>query len=446
MNSQPGKPAVDDRRSFLKKAGLLAAGLQLQGCVSATARTDGAAAITGSTRPATPDDWQQVRGQFNIDTDWTHLAGFLITSHPRMVRDDIAAHRDRIDRNPAEEMDYLNIWRHEDDSRAWAARYLGVQTPQIALTGSTTEGIGLIYNGLVIHPGQEVLTSEHEHYATKGALSFRAERDGTRIKTIRLFKDPHTVTADEVLDTLSRNISAKTRVLAMTWVHSGSGIKMPIAEIGKLVDERNRSRGEKDRIIFCVDGVHGFGVENVNFADLNCDYFMAGTHKWIFGPRGTGIICSRNPQVQGLIPTFESFSASEDFGTTMTPGGYHAFEHQWALRKAFEFHLQLGKDRVATRIHQLNSEFKEHLQQVRGVQLVTPASTELSAGFTFFRVKDVAPETVAHYLKANKVIADATDRDVGPLVRTAPGLLNDSAQLQRVARLLAEAPFNRKTA
>lgn len=430
---------MDDRRNFLKKAGLLAAGLQLQACASPGSAP---AALASPSRDAGPGRWRQVREQFDVDPRYTHLAGFLITSHPRVVREEIERHRRRIDFNPAEEMDYRNIWRHEDASRAWAARYLGVELPQIALTGSTTEGIGLVYNGIAIRPGQEVLTTEHEHYATKGALQFRAEKDGTPIRTIRLFRDPHTVSVDEVLGTLKANLRPSTRVLALTWVHSGSGVKLPIGQIGALVAEHNRDRAPAERILFCVDGVHGFGVENLSFAELNCDFFIAGTHKWMFGPRGTGIICSRTPQLENLSPTIESFSASEDFGTSMTPGGYHAFEHQWALGKAFEFHLGLGKADVQARIHQLNGELKAHLRGVPGLRLVTPDSPELSAGFTFFRIDGADPERIAAYLKANRVIADATDRDVGPLVRTAPGLLNDSDQLQRVADLLRQGGFH----
>lgn len=84
----------------------------------------------------------------------------------------------------------------------------------------------------------------------------------------------------------------------MTWVQSGSGVKLPIREIGKLVRELNQKRDEQDRIIYVVDGVHGFGVEDVSFADFDCDYFIAGTHKWLFGPRGTGVIIARSEQLR----------------------------------------------------------------------------------------------------------------------------------------------------
>ncbi len=80
--------------------------------------------------------------------------------------------------------------------------------------------------------------------------------------------------------------------------------------------ELNQKRDEQDRIIYVVDGVHGFGVEDVSFADFDCDYFIAGTHKWLFGPRGTGVIIARSEQLQEhLVPSIPTFSRADNFGT-----------------------------------------------------------------------------------------------------------------------------------
>jgi selenocysteine lyase/cysteine desulfurase len=120
----------------------------------------------------------------------------------------------------------------------------------------------------------------------------------------------------------------------------------------------------------------------------------------------------------------------------MTPGGYHAFEYRWALDEAFKLHLQLGKADVEARIHALNSYLKKRLLEHPQIELVTPLSPQLSAGFTFFRIKGRDSGKVAAYLMQNRVVADAVERDVGPVVRTAPGLLNDEAQIDRLMALL----------
>ncbi|MNP57138.1 hypothetical protein D3C76_1519370 [compost metagenome] len=88
------------------------------------------------------------------------------------------------------------------------------------------------------------------------------------------------------------------------------------------------------------------------------------------------------------------------------------------------------------RIHQLNSLLKERLAEHRQIQLVTPRSERYSAGFTFFRIKDRDADAVAADLTANKVMCDAVHRDVGPVIRLAPSLLNDEQQIDRAMALI----------
>lgn len=420
------------RRDFIKTTGLIGAGLSLG--------TPSLQASTNSAPAAVPvNDWEKFRQLFPLDFSYAHFANFLVTAHCEPIRAAIEAHRAHLDRNPALVMDYdrQEVWQHEHEVRTQAARYLNALPGQIALTGSTTEGLGIVYSGVRLKPGQEVLTTVHEHYSTRYALQYRTQRDGAVVRKISLFQAPHEASEDQILDVISRSIRPETRVLGMTWVHSGSGVKLPIGKIGELVREKNKDRADDDRIIYCVDGVHGFGVENLSFPEMNCDYFISGTHKWMFGPRGTGIICAASENSNDLIPFSATFSEAKNFGTTFTPGGYHSFEYRWAASKAFELHLQLGKAAVQSRIHELNDYLKQQLKTLKGVELVTPMSNALSAGFTFFRITGQDDEQLAAYLNQNRIMVDSVSRDAGPVVRMAPGLLNTEAEVDRAIQLLA---------
>ena len=424
---------MTDRRTFLKQAGVFAASLPLGAALLPQA-------LAANPAPAANDPWTGFKQLFTQDPNYLHFSNFLVTSHPKPVRDAIDRYRQQIDHNPGLAMDWglEETWKREGQVREWAGRYLNATPPQIALTGSTSEGLAMIYGGIKLRPGQEILTTEHEHYATQNVLDFRVARQGTQVRRIRLFEQASQVSSDEVLGNIKRNIRPNTRVLGMTWVQSGSGVKLPIGEIGKLVDELNRNRDEQDRILYVVDGVHGFGVENLDFPAMHCDFFIAGTHKWMFGPRGTGLVCARDSQNKYVTPMVPTFSEDTNFATTMTPGGYHAFEHRWAADEAFKLHLQMGKAQVQARIHALNSELKDQLLAHPQIELVTPRSPELSAGFTFFRVKDQDSEAVVAHMMKNRVVIDAVDRDVGPVIRTSPGLLNSSDEIQRFMTLLSQ--------
>jgi selenocysteine lyase/cysteine desulfurase len=422
---------MNERRTFLKQAGILTAGLPFAASLPSLAAAD-------PLPPLPRDKWVQLRSLFNQDPDYLHFSNFLITTHPRPVREAIERHRAALDKNPGLLMDWdLGVTEErEENVRTWAGRYLQATPKQIALTGSTTEGLAMIYGGVHVRPDQEILTTAHEHYATHTILDLRKQRDGIRVRKIKLFENARDASEAQILAALDRNIRPETRVLGMTWVHSGSGVKLPIGKIGALVDKHNQGRGDEQRIVYVVDGVHGFGVEDLNFPQMNCDFFIAGTHKWMFGPRGTGVVCSRWEELRYVTPIIPTFSEATAFSTTMTPGGYHAFEHRWAADEAFKLHLQLGKAEVQARIHALNSYLKKQLLALPQIELVTPLSPALSAGFTFFRVKNRKSDEIAAYLMQNRVIADAVHRDAGPVIRTAPGLLNTEVEIDRFMALL----------
>src|SRR5690606_24134200 len=94
---------------------------------------------------------------------------------------------------------------------------------------------------------------------------------------------------------------------------SSTGFKMPIRAIADGLAEINADREPDDQVLLGVDGVHGFGVENVSFADLGCDMLMAGCHKWLFGPRGTGIAAFSHKALDALRPTVPSFTDDPAF-------------------------------------------------------------------------------------------------------------------------------------
>ncbi len=75
--------------------------------------------------------------------------------------------------------------------------------------------------------------------------------------------------------------------------------------------------------------VHGLGAEDTPVADLGCDVFMAGTHKWLYGPRGTGVVWATPEawdELDVTIPPFEqsSFRAWLLGGTPDGPPGLRA--------------------------------------------------------------------------------------------------------------------------
>tara|TARA_R110000764_G_scaffold128397_1_gene216166 strand:- start:34 stop:699 length:666 start_codon:yes stop_codon:yes gene_type:complete len=208
------------------------------------------------------------------------------------------------------------------------------------------------------------------------------------------------------------------------------------------IDALNKQRKANQQILFCVDGVHGFGIEDQNISELGCDFFIAGTHKWIFGPRGTGLIWGNDKAWAQSEPVIPSFSASYDVwlggmtqdqvpvGEHMSPGGFHSFEHRWALPEAFKLHQQLGKANVQKRIHQLNQQTKMGLAKMPHVTLYTPNSNEMSSGLVCFDVKGVSPGDVVKKMHNKGIIMSSTPYRIS-YARFAPSLLNNEQEIEQ---------------
>ncbi len=409
------------RREFLQATAAFLATPALAGCLGeACAEPHPEAALS---------EWGDVRAQFDLTPDYIHMASLLLASAPRRVQRAIERYRRALDENPALYAE-RNRWNLELRARRVAAAYLGANRDDLALTHSTTEGIGLVYNGLRVRRDQEMVTTNHDYPATRRALALKSARCGARLIRVPLAIDPAALDVDPLVDRLLGAVTQRTRVLALTWVHSKTGLKFPIARLAAKVSEINANRAPAERLLLCVDGVHGLGVENFSVSDLGCDFFMAGTHKWLFGPRGTGILWGAPGTQRQLDETIPTFTPDGTFGGRLTPGGFKAFEHCWALPEAFLFHETIGKQRVTARIRGLNEQLKQELSTLPRVRLRTPLAASLSSGITCFDVAGMAPETVVERLQAERIIASVTpyrDRSA----RLTPGILNTPDEVAR---------------
>jgi selenocysteine lyase/cysteine desulfurase len=398
------------RKELLAGGAAAAAGAGLAACGGRRGR---AAAAATARAPEDLSTWAGVRAELPLDPRLRHFAAFVLAPHPRAVREAIERHRRALDADPE---GYLRTAEARVDVAAAAARYLGTRGDRIALTTSTTMGLAILYRALRPRPRDEVLSTVHEFYATDEALRL----SGARVRRVRLYDDPAAASADEIATRLGRAIGPRTRAVALTWVHSSTGVKLPMDAVAGVVRDAARRRGE--RILLCVDGVHALGAEDVTLPGPGIDFLAAGCHKWLMGPRGTGVLwgapaawdAAPDPLIPSFAPT--SFGAwlagrapsPDPPGAAMTPGGFQAFEHRWALPAAFAFQERIGKARVAGRVRELSARLKAGLHDVRGVRLVTPRDPRLGAGIVCADIAGVDPGAAVDALAAHGISATVT--------------------------------------
>jgi len=402
-------------------------------------------------------DWERLKrhirscvtGKFELDPNLIHLNVMLKASPPLTVREAIETHRAGLNKDPAGyffERDAdggpTRSMRETARVAGLAAKYLGLADvlqqrklsglDVIAQTTSTTMGLALLANGVTARSGQEVLMSTHDFFTWRDAWRFRSARGDLACREMQLYADPGSARlADEIVDTVAREIRKETRVLAMTWVHSNTGVKVPIGRIGQLVEALNAERAPENRILYCVDGVHGFGVEDADFQDFHCDFFAAGCHKWLFGPRGTGILCGAPESWQHLRETIPSMLPPGSDGARHTPGGVQCFEHVWAVAEAFEFVAGIGKTAIAQYTHGLATRLKKGLASLPGVSVVTPMAAELSSGVVCCDPGLDARQAKKDLLDDGIAAMTATDVDGTHYLRFSPSILNVEADIDK---------------
>jgi selenocysteine lyase/cysteine desulfurase len=389
-----------------------------------------------------PRNWSSVRAQFSLDPHLTNLSTFLLASHPHQVRVAIERHARALDRDAKRYLDRQEDRNAADQRvRRAAARYMAANADEIALTDSTTMGLGLLYSGLRLDEDDDVVTSTHDFYSTHESLRLHAVRTGARVRRIRLYQNPRATSVDEIVSAVRRGVTPKTRVVALTWVHSSTGVKLPVRAIADAL--------RSTRVLLCVDGVHGFGVEAATPRQLGCDFLVSGCHKWLFGPRGTGLVWAAPHAWERLAPTIPTFDGSAYVAwmegrapelpraAAMTPGGFHTFEHRWALADAFNFRRRIGRGRAATRTHQLAQRLKNGLAEIKRVRLVTPQSGALSAGIVCFEFDGREPFDVIERLYTRHRIVASVTPYANRYVRLGPSILNTPAEVDRVVRAVA---------
>lgn len=395
-------------------------------------------------------EWHRVRAAFDISPEIIDLSALLISSHPRPVREAIARHRRALDENPTLYLE-SNYRRNINRVLKAAARYLGARAGDIAVTDSTTAGLGLVYHGLRLREGQEFLVSEHNYYSTVESVRLASERTGARVRQYPLYRQSGAATASEMVDSLAAAVGPATRVVAVTWVHSSTGVKLPLRLMAGVLEEINRNRDPADRVLLSVDAVHGFGVENVEMDSLGCDFFIAGCHKWLFGPRGTGIVWASRRGWEAVLPTIPSFldnsvrrasmagrePAGRTTGQRFSPGGFKPYEHQWAMAEAFDFHREIGKAKIEARTHELSRQLKEGLAAMPHVRLYTPMAEELSSGVVCFDVEGMRPRAVVASLRRRNIVATITPYSP-TYARLTPSIRNSPEEIEAALRAIHE--------
>ena len=296
-------------------------------------------------------------------------------------------------------------------ARALLGRVIGARPEEMALTANATAGINLVARSLDWRRGDEVIISNAEHPGGFMPWFILRDRCGIRVHQI-----PVDGGDGQFLETLSRRLNRKTRVVCISHVAWLSGYRYPLQEVSKLLAGRN--------VFLAVDGAQAAGALRFNVGRSGCDFYAFPGQKWLMGPQGTGALYVRKG-LQGKISLpgggYNSVSAFDLASASYAPyPDGRRFEVSTestalfaGLAKGADRTLDLGLAAVERRILALAGRLLNHLRDVPNLELLShrrPGNNPAHSGLISFRVGGMTAAEVVETLR----------RREGILVREVP--------------------------
>jgi L-cysteine/cystine lyase len=272
-----------------------------------------------------------------------------------------------------------------------AASLFNVSDQELFLTQNTTEGINIILNGLSWERGDEVVVCDIEHPSVL-IPSYHLQALGVGVRVAHFESQ---FSYEQVLESISAELTARTKLVFVSHIQYTSGFKMPIDLLAELLHQRG--------ILLLVDGAQGAGHLEVDLNGLDVDFYATTGHKWLLGPEGVGFLFIRKGLIDQVRPIHVSSHAVSDydlrgnyssnldqmskFGLTTSSTALHA-----GSLEAIRFMRAIGLDNIQSYNLCLSRMVQEALTDIPDVHIFSPSERETASALISFSVKGTDSE------------------------------------------------------
>ena len=329
--------------------------------------------------PADEQFWKFVRAQFPLTQERAYFNTGGLGASPYVVIDAVKAKMDELEKI-SETGHNEQIWK---EVKTPIAQLLGCDPEELAFMRNATEGINVVCNGLPLKKGDEIIATTHEHVANSVPWLALLKREGV---VIRLF-EPSTFSAHENIDRIQTLITRKTRLISIPHGTTTIGQILPVKEISKLAKSKN--------IWLFLDGAQTAGMFPFDLHDIGCDAYAACGHKWMLGPKETGILYVRKEMFDVIQAKFVGAYSDNGFDLAKGTLAFHPSAQRYeygtvnvplrvGLGVAVQFLQKIGMENVWKRDKALSTYLFNALSQLPQIKVLSPANdAERSAMITF---------------------------------------------------------------
>jgi selenocysteine lyase/cysteine desulfurase len=324
--------------------------------------------------------------------------------------------------------------------RELVAGFVNAHVDEVTITRNGTDGCSVVLGSFPWQEGDELLIGGEEHPAiVYPAFALQTTR-GVKVRRFRFDHDP-----EATLASFRAALGPRTRVAAFSHVSCETGTRNPAAELIALAHGRGT--------MVLLDGAQSVGALEVDFAALGADYLTGSAHKWLCGPKGTGILVVRKDRLDTLTPQYvgggsledgfpwEDLDHPETIRTTWHPTAAR-FEYGMrnpaiyaGLRLAIEHLNAIGWTSIRAHQRSLTQRLKERLSEIPRVRLQTPSDFERSSAIVNIAVDGVSGRDLSQTLWNDHKIVQRAVRDPNG-VRISTGYCTSDDEHDRLIQAL----------
>jgi selenocysteine lyase/cysteine desulfurase len=313
-----------------------------------------------------------------------------------------------------------------DAVRTSAAAFLHCEPDEIVLTDSTTSGMNAVALGIGLKVGDRVLTSNQEHMGGRACWNHLVRKQGVVIDEVDI--PPLLFDADQIVARFVAKLTPRTRVLSVSHVTSPTGHVFPIARLASALRGTN--------CLMVVDGAQAAGAIPVDLHALGCHAYATSGHKWLMGPKGTGLLFLSRSAANRIEPV--SLENGREAYTDST--GVRDIPAILGLGAALQYLVSWDKSAAERRVMNLRNLAYSQLKTLNMLAIVSPPPGEAAAPMVTFRLPDrVDNGALQTTLQVKHRIAVKTfPRKQFNALRVSTHVFNDENQIARLIAALRQ--------
>jgi isopenicillin-N epimerase len=431
MTSRPlaRKPS---RRRFLSLTGK---GLGLAALSSSTvasllkevqAATKSVAHLSPQQVATEEDFWAVIQRSFSVTRGIINLNNGGVSPSPRLVTEALVRY----------------IWQQEDATaytmwqilepqsetiRTGLAEVFGCDREEIAITRNASESLEILLMGMDFKPGDEILTTTQDYGRMLTTLRQREKREGLVLKLVKIPIPPRNL--DEITAAFAAGITNRTRLILMAHMINITGQITPV----KAVCEMARARG----IETIVDGAHSFAQFDFQQKDLGCDYFGTSLHKWLYAPKGSGLLYVKRDKIPKIWPLMAAESKQGSDIRKFEEIGTHSAAPRLAIGEALLFHNGIGGKRKEARLRYLARYWMNRLKDIPKVSFNTSFDDQQSCAIANVHIEGTDPAAIGSYLfDKHRIFTTPIVHDEFKGIRITPNVYTTLGELDRFSNVM----------